>query len=74
MRDTVDDVVLVSEESLLEAICLLHAHAGLVTEPAGVAGVAALLEHPTLRSGSPATIVCGGNLAPDLAARLLVHG
>lgn len=74
MRDTVDDVVLVSEESLLEAVRLLHAHAGLVTEPAGVAGVAALLEHPTLRSGSPATIVCGGNLAPDLAARLLVHG
>jgi len=74
MRDTVDDVVLVSEESLLESVRLLHAHAGLVTEPAGVAGVAALLEHPELRTGRPSTIVCGGNLAPDLGARLLVHG
>ncbi|NBP52225.1 MAG: pyridoxal-phosphate dependent enzyme, partial [Actinobacteria bacterium] len=70
----VDDVVLVSEEALLESVRLLHAHAGLVTEPAGVAGVAALLEHPDLRRGDPSTIVCGGNLAPDLAARLLVHG
>ncbi len=74
MRDVVDDVVLVSEESLLESVRLLHGHAGLVAEPAGVAGVAALLEHADLRAGRPATIVCGGNLAPDLAARVLVHG
>lgn len=73
MRGVVDDVVLVSEGALLESVRLLHEHAGLVTEPAGVAGVAALLEHAELRAGRPATIVCGGNLAPDLAARVLVQ-
>jgi len=63
MKDLVDDAVLVREESILEAMHLLHLHAGIVTEPSGAVGVAALLENRTLGEGKTvATIICGGNV------------
>jgi len=40
MRGTVDDILAVDDAALVEAMRALHAHAGLVTEPAGVAGLA----------------------------------
>jgi len=43
MQETVDDILEVEDAALLEAMRALHAHAGLVTEPAGVAGLAALI-------------------------------
>ena len=58
----IDDVVLVSEESLRQAMTLLADETGLIGEPAGVAGIAALIEHPALRtSGLVATPLCGSN-------------
>ena len=66
MDGLVDDAVLVGEDALFEAMRLLHRHAGVVTEPSGAAGVAALVEHPGLfRDGLVGTIVCGGNLTAD---------
>lgn len=63
MRDLVDDAVLVSEASILDAMRLVHRHAGVVIEPSGAVGVAALLEQPErFRGRSVATILCGGNL------------
>ncbi|MFN7791791.1 MAG: hypothetical protein ACK5NM_04510 [Cyclobacteriaceae bacterium] len=42
---------------------LLHEHAGLVVEPSGAVGIAALLENKSdFRSQQVATILCGGNL------------
>jgi threonine dehydratase len=59
----IDDVVLVSEASLREAMQLVQAATGLVAEPAGVAGIAALIEHPRLRAGGLiATPLCGSNV------------
>jgi threonine dehydratase len=46
---------------------LLFVHAGLVVEPAGAAGVAAVLEHPVLRGSRLATVLCGGNVTPAQA-------
>jgi threonine dehydratase len=57
----VDDVVLVSEGALLEATRLTSVATGLLAEPAGAAGVAALIEHPSLRQGLVATPLCGSN-------------
>ena len=57
----VDDVVLVSEDALTQAMTLLLDETGLVGEPAGVAGIAALIEHPHLRKGLVATPLCGSN-------------
>jgi threonine dehydratase len=45
---------------------LIHRHAGLVVEPAGAVGLAALLSAPQDFAGSNvATVLCGGNLTPD---------
>jgi threonine dehydratase len=63
MRGLVDDVIEVDEEMLIAAMRLAHQHAGLVTEPAGVAGLAALLQQPKTFAGAEvATVLCGGNL------------
>ena len=71
LREVVDEVVEVSEEALVAAVRLLHRALGLVVEPAGAAGVAALLDHPdrfrSLFGGlSVATPLCGGNADPAL--------
>lgn len=68
MHGTVDDVLLVSDDAIRRAMRLLFKHAGLVVEPAGAAGVAALLEHPALRGSRIATVLCGGNVTPAQAA------
>ena len=71
MRGIVDDVILVSDESIIESMRLAFEHAGLVTEPAGMAGVAALLEHASLRGTDSATIVCGSNITREQAQKWL---
>lgn len=66
MGGTVDDTVLVSEQSILTAMGLLHEHLGLVIEPSGAVGVAALLEQPDhFRGRLVATVLCGSNLTPQ---------
>ena len=50
---------------------LVFAHAGLVVEPAGVVGVAAVLEYPALRTKRLATVLCGSNLTSEQVARWL---
>ncbi len=63
MNGIVDDGLLVKDSSILEAMKLLHQHLGLVVEPSGAVGIAALLEYPEKFAGSRvATIICGGNL------------
>lgn len=65
MAGTVDDALLVEDRSILAAMRLLHEHLGLVVEPSGAVGVAALLEQPArFRGRLVATILCGGNLTP----------
>lgn len=71
MKGTVDDVLLVSEQAIERAMRLVFRHAGLVVEPAGVVGVAAVLEHPALQSQRLATVLCGSNLTGEQVARWL---
>jgi threonine dehydratase len=66
LRPVVDDIVLVADEAMIAAMRLLLAEAGLVAEPAGAAGLAALLEHGGRWKGTRvATPVCGGNLTSE---------
>jgi threonine dehydratase len=66
MRDVVDDVLLVSDASILRAMKLLHEHLGLVVEPSGAVGVAAILEdRGRFENKLIATVICGGNLTPE---------
>jgi len=63
MRGLIDDVVLVDDDTTLQAMALLEQHAGLIVEPAGALGVAAILKHRARYAGrKTATILCGGNL------------
>jgi threonine dehydratase len=63
MPATVDDVVLVSDREMLDAMRHLFLDAGLVIEPAGAAGVAAIVKGTRDWDGRRvATILTGGNL------------
>jgi threonine dehydratase len=66
-----DEVLEVSEEQLRTAVKEVFRHHGIVTEPAGIAGVAALLAFPEHFEGHVvATALCGGNISPDLRSEL----
>ena len=70
MRRVVHEVVEVGEDALREAVRLLHRTLGLLVEPAGAAGIAALLEHrDRFRGREVLTPLCGGNADPALLAR-----
>jgi threonine dehydratase len=65
LRGLIDDAILVGEDEILEGMRLLHRHAGVVAEPSGAVGVAALLQRGAeFRNQLVGTIVCGGNLTP----------
>jgi threonine dehydratase len=66
MTGIVDDVHLVEDSAIIEAMRLLHREAGIVAEPSGAAGVAALLSRPDHFKGRRvATVICGGNLTNE---------
>ncbi len=64
MRGLVDDVVLVDDDTTRRAMELIQRHAGIIVEPAGALGVAAILRDPDrYKDRKIATILCGGNVA-----------
>jgi threonine dehydratase len=72
LRGVVDEVVLVEDAVVVEAMRLVHRHVGVVVEPAGAVGVAAALARPDLVRGAvAATPLCGGNLTPEQIDRWL---
>jgi threonine dehydratase len=63
MPFSTDDVLQVSDAAILEAMKLVHLHAGLVLEPAGAAGLAALLAYPDRFAGKRVAVpLCGSNV------------
>ena len=65
LRGLVDELILVSDDAILRAMRLLHRHAGVVAEPSGAAGLAALVQEPARFAGQTVgTIICGSNLTP----------
>ena len=75
MRQIVDRFVLVDDDLLLRAVSLVHEHTGLVSEPSGVAGIAAILALGGELDGRiVATPLCGSNVAPELFGRALEMG
>ena len=66
MFGLVDEVLLVDDREIIEAMRLVHRQVGLVVEPAGAAGLAALLGGATaFRAQRVATILCGGNVTAE---------
>jgi threonine dehydratase len=72
LRGKVDDILEVSDASMIAAMRLAHRELGLVLEPAGAAGLAAAMDHRLKFAGQRvATILCGGNLTLEGMARWL---
>jgi threonine dehydratase len=67
-------VVTVSEENLSRALLLCLERAKQLVEPAGAAGVAAILEHPAIFEPPVVVVLSGGNIDPLLLAKVLRHG
>lgn len=66
MRGLVDDAILAREDSIVQAMRLIHRHVGLVAEPSAAVGIAAVLEEPgKFQDQLVGTIVCGGNLTVE---------
>jgi threonine dehydratase len=67
LRKCCDGIIAVQDATLLEAMRLTHRHTGLLPEPAGAAGIAAIMADPARFKGRRvATILSGGNLSDEL--------
>jgi threonine dehydratase len=74
VRALVDDILLVSEEELEQAVSLLINIEKTVVEGAGAAGLAAVLGNRALFEGSTVGLVlCGGNIDTRLLASVLTR-
>jgi threonine dehydratase len=63
LEDTIDEVVLVDDEEILHAMRYARSTWGRLVEPAGAAGLAAILAQASRLKGSRvATVLCGANL------------
>ncbi len=74
VRDHVDDILTVSEESMSRALLALVERAKLVVEPAGAAAVAALLDDPSAFGTPAVAVLSGGNVDPLLLGKVIRHG
>lgn len=70
LQATVDDILLVDDATLVRAMRMVFEALGLVVEPAGVAGLAAVLEYPErFRGAYVATPLCGSNVTEEQGRR-----
>lgn len=69
----IDDIIIVSEETIKKATKFLLTEEKVVSEPSGAVGVAALLEKPEYFEGKNiAIVVTGGNLDKALMEKILL--
>lgn len=68
------EVRTVPEDALSQALLLVAERAKLVVEPAGAAGVAALLDDPAGWEGPVVAVLSGGNVDPLVLLRVVRHG
>ena len=75
VRERVDDLLLVDEGDIEQAIVMLLEIEKTLVEGAGAAGLAALLKHPKRFAGRRVGLVlCGGNIDPMLLASIIERG
>ncbi len=72
LQDTIDEVVLIDDDRIVEAMRFAHRTWGRLVEPAGAAGLAAILTQASALEGRRvATMLCGGNLTEQQIAQWL---
>jgi len=74
IRKYADDVVVVEDAAIAEAILLLLTRMKVLVEPSGAASLAALATHPHIASGKTVCLLCGGNLDVKLLSDIIERG
>jgi len=74
IRDLGVEIRTVDEEALSRALLMVLERGKLLVEPAGAAGVAALLQDATGLEPPVVAVLSGGNVDPMLLTRVLHHG
>ncbi|HWJ80703.1 MAG TPA: threonine ammonia-lyase [Nocardioides sp.] len=79
VRDHVDEIRTVSEESISRALVTLVEREKLVVEPAGAVGAAAVMDVASGEAaadlpGPVVVVLSGGNIDPLLLGKVIVHG
>jgi threonine dehydratase len=74
VRQHVDEVVTVGDDAIVRAVLLLVERAKQVVEPAGAAGLAAVLDGGVTLPQPCVVVLSGGNVDPLLLVRLLQSG
>jgi threonine dehydratase len=74
IQETVDEIVTVSDDDIARALLMLLERAKLVVEPAGAAGVAAIIAGKITASGPTTVILSGGNIDPKLMEQIISRG
>ena len=69
MSELVDDMILIDDTQLREALRIARDTIGLILEPSGALGIAAALHH-RIPGTKPATVVTGSNFSAELLAEL----
>ena len=70
MKNLVDEMVLVDDAQLVQAMRLAAATLGLILEPSGAAGLAAIQAH-AIGGEQVATVLTGSNVHPKLLAKIV---
>ncbi|MFM6967655.1 MAG: threonine ammonia-lyase [Microbacteriaceae bacterium] len=74
IKDAVDEIVTVSDDDIARALLMLIERAKMVAEPAGAAGVAAILAGKIDAVGPTTVILSGGNIDAKLMERVISRG
>ncbi|MDG4763851.1 threonine ammonia-lyase [Solwaraspora sp. WMMD406] len=74
VEQLVDEIVTVTEEDISRALLMLLERGKQVVEPAGAAGVAALLAGVVRPQTPVVAVLSGGNIDPLLLLRVIEHG
>ena len=75
VKELIDDVVLVSEGDIEQAVVMLLEIEKTVVEGAGATGLAAMMRHPKRFAGRKVgLILCGGNIDPMVLADIIERG
>ncbi|MGC9136501.1 threonine ammonia-lyase [Caldivirga sp.] len=74
MRNTIDDIVLVNDQEIVNAILMLAESAKVIAEGAGAVAAAALLSGKINVKGNVVVIISGGNIDVTMLAKVLYKG
>jgi threonine dehydratase len=74
LGELLDELIVVGDEEISEAIALILERSKLVVEGAGAVGVAALLTGKVSGTGPVCALLSGGNIDPTLLIPVMRHG